>query len=178
VGNVLVLGLGNILLRDEGVGVRAVERLQERFDFPAEVQVLDGGTLGLDLLPYVETADRLLILDAVETDHTPGTLVRLYGDEVPAFLSIKVSPHQMGLADLLAASRLRGQFPRELVLWGVKPEIVDAGLELSPPIAAQLDALVDRAIAELARWGIHPTERPSDHPAENCPDTLGHEEGR
>jgi hydrogenase maturation protease len=155
----LVLGLGNILLGDEGVGVRVVERLQERYEFPQEVQVLDGGTLALDLLPYVEDADRLLVIDALEMGAEPGTTARLEGDEVPAFLSVKISPHQMGLADLLAAARLRDSYPGELVLWGVQPGAMGVGLELSPPVAAQVEVLVDRVLAELSRWGIEPTRR-------------------
>ncbi len=117
----LVLGLGNILLRDEGVGVRVIERLQALYDFPPEVQVLDGGTMALDLLPYVEDSARLLVIDALEMGAAPGTIARLEGNEVPAFLSIKISPHQMGLADILAAARLRDLYPQELVLWGVQP---------------------------------------------------------
>jgi hydrogenase maturation protease len=155
----VVLGLGNILLCDEGVGVRVVERLQELYEFPQEVQVLDGGTLALDLLPYVEDADRLLVIDALEMGAEPGKTARLEGDEVPAFLGIKISPHQMGLADLLAAARLRDSYPRELVLWGVQPGVISVGLELSPPVAAQVEALVDKALIELDRWGIEPTKR-------------------
>jgi hydrogenase maturation protease len=158
----LVLGLGNILLRDEGVGVRVVERLQELYRFPPEVQVLDGGTLGLDLMSYVEAADRLLVIDAMDAGAEAGTLGRLEGEEVPAFLSVKLSPHQMGLSDLLAAARLRDAYPEQVVLWGVQPEVVDVGLDLSPAVAAQVDVLVDKAVAELRQWGI----------------TLGEEKGR
>jgi hydrogenase maturation protease len=150
----LVLGLGNVLLGDEGVGVRVVERLQERYEFPQEVQVLDGGTLALDLLPYVEDADRLLVIDALEMTAKPGTVARLEGDEVPASLSVKISPHQMGLADLLAATRLRGLYPEELVLWGVQPGELKVGLELSPPVAAQVEILLEKALVELRQWGI------------------------
>jgi len=157
----LVLGLGNILLGDEGVGVRVVERLQELYRFPPEVQVLDGGTLALDLLPYVEDADRLLVIDALEMGAEPGTIARLEGDKVPAFLSVKISPHQMGLADLLAAARLRNFYPQEVVLWGVQPEAVRPGLELSSPVAAQVEVLVDKVLAELNRWGIAPKLRKS-----------------
>jgi hydrogenase maturation protease len=155
----LVLGLGNILLGDEGVGVRVVERLQERYEFPQEVQVLDGGTLALDLLPYVEGTDRLLVIDALEMGAEPGTTARLEGDEVPAFLSVKISPHQMGLADLLAAARLRGLYPEELVLWGVQPGVLDVGLKLSPPVAAQVEVLVEKTLAELQQWGIGSTRK-------------------
>jgi hydrogenase maturation protease len=150
----LVLGLGNILLGDEGVGVRVVERLQKLYEFPQEVQVLDGGTLALDLLSYVEDADRLLVIDALEMSAKPGTVARLEGDEIPAFLSVKISSHQIGLADLLAAARLRGLYPEELVLWGVQPGELKVGLELSPPVAAQVEVLIEKALAELRQWGI------------------------
>ena len=86
-------------------------------------------------------------------------MVRLEGDELPAFLSVKVSPHQMGLADLMAAARLRGLYPGETLLWGVQPGTIDTGLELSPPVDAQVDVLVDRVLAELRGWGIEPTRR-------------------
>jgi hydrogenase maturation protease len=152
----LVLGLGNILLGDEGVGVRVVERLQELYQFPQGVQVLDGGTLALDLLPYVEDADRLLVIDALEMGTEPGTVARLESDEVPAFLSVKLSPHQMGLADLLAAARLRDLYPGRVVLWGVQPAVMRPGLALSPSVAAQVEVLVDKVLAELSLWGIEP----------------------
>jgi hydrogenase maturation protease len=155
----LVLGLGNILLGDDGVGVRAVEHMQARYDFPEGTLVLDGGTLGLDLLPYVEDADRLLLIDAVQAGQEPGTIVRLAGDEVPAFLAVKLSPHQMAVPDLLAAARLRDRYPSQVVLWGIQPGPITTTLELSPPIAAQLDTLVDRVLADLGRWGIEPTRR-------------------
>jgi hydrogenase maturation protease len=166
VAKTLVLGLGNILLGDEGVGVRVVERLQELYQFPREVQVLDGGTLALDLLPYVEDTDRLLVIDALEMDAEPGTIAHLEGDQVPAFLSVKVSPHQMGLADLLAAARLRDLFPKQLVLWGVQPATMEPGLELSSPVAAQVEVLVDRVLAELSQWGIEPRLRKSSETSE------------
>jgi hydrogenase maturation protease len=155
----LVLGLGNILMRDEGIGVRVVEQLVERYEFPPEVQLLDGGTMGLSLLPYVEDADRLLVIDAVRVDGEAGTVVRLEGEEIPSSLSVKISPHQMGLADLLAAARLRGRYPGELVLVGVQPGVVETGLELSPPVAAQLSSLVDAALSQLSRWGIEWTTK-------------------
>jgi hydrogenase maturation protease len=151
----LVLGLGNILLRDEGVGVRVVERLLEQYDFPEGVRVLDGGTLGLDLLPYVEAASRLLVVDAVQARKPPGTLVRMVGDEIPMFLDAsKVSPHQEGLQDLLAVAMLKGYLPDEVVFWGVQVESLGVGLDLSDTVAGRLDALAGEVLAELARWGI------------------------
>jgi len=151
----LVLGLGNILLGDEGVGVRVVERLLEQYDFPEGVRVMDGGTLGMDLLPYVEDASRLLVIDAVQARKPPGTLVRMEGDEIPVFLDAsKVSPHQEGLQDLLAVAVLKGYLPDEVVFWGAQIESLGVGLELSAPVAAQVDALGGKVLEELSRWGV------------------------
>jgi len=151
----LVLGLGNILLGDEGVGVRVVERLLEQYDFPEGVRVMDGGTLGLDLLPYVEDASRLLVVDAVQARKPPGTLVRMTGDEIPVFLDAsKVSPHQEGLQDLLAVAVLKGYLPGEVVLWGVQVESLGVGLDLSEAVADQVEALAGKVLSELAGWGV------------------------
>ncbi len=151
--SVLVLGIGNLIMSDDGVGVRVVQRLAAEFRFPPSVTVLDGGTLGLDLLPRLEGVERLLVVDAVETGGVPGTPVRMVDDEIPVALETKVSPHQMGLKDLLAVASFQGFAPREMVLWGVQPERLDLGMELSPAVAARVDYLVDAVLKELARWG-------------------------
>ena len=151
---ILVLGLGNVLLQDEGVGVRVIERLQARYAFPDDVTVLDGGTLGLDLLHVLEEADRAVVVDAVKAGKEPGALVRLRNEEIPAFLGPKVSPHQVGLQDLLGLAQLRGHFPGEVILLGVQAERLEPGLDLSPAIAAQVEPLAARVIEEQARWGI------------------------
>ncbi len=153
---ILILGVGNLLLSDEGVGVQVIQRLQERYRLPDNVQVLDGGTLGMDLLYYLEGVETLLIVDAVETGRPPGTLIRLAGNAVPAFLSVKLSPHQVGVPDMLFAARLKGSEPPDIVLWGVQPASLDIGLELSPAVAAQVDPLVERLCEELAQRGIEP----------------------
>jgi hydrogenase maturation protease len=160
----LILGVGNLLLSDEGVGLRVVEKLAATYELPEGVQTLDGGTLGLDLLYYLEGADRrpvehLLIIDAVEMGKEPGTLLRMEGDEIPAFLSVKISPHQIGIPDMLFAAKLKDLYPRNVVLWGVQPGTLDVGLELSAPVAVQVDVLVEKAVEELARWGEHLTPR-------------------
>jgi hydrogenase maturation protease len=149
----LVLGVGNILLQDEGVGVRVVEQLQEAYAFPEEVQVLDGGTMGLDLLYYLEEVDRLLVVDAVDARQPPGTVVRLTDGQIPALLGRKLSPHQIGLADLLSVAGLRDLTPRETVLIGVQPASLETDLSLSPIVSAQLPSIVDMVIEELKRWG-------------------------
>ena len=148
-----MLGVGNLLLSDDGVGVHTIRRLQEVAQLSEEVQVLDGGTMGLDLLYYLEGVSHLLIVDAVEMGEEPGTVVRLEGDEVPSFLSIKMSPHQIGIPDMLFAAKLKDLYPPNLVLWGVQPAALDVGLELSPVVAAQVDALVSKVVEQLVLWG-------------------------
>jgi len=153
-GKTLILGVGNILLSDDGVGVHVIQRLQETVELPEGVEVLDGGTKGMDLLVYLEGVSRLLIVDAVETGGPPGTLTRLTGDQVPAYLSLKMSPHEIGLPDMLFAAKLRDLYPEEVVVWGVQPATTEVGLDLSPPVATQVDTLVERILEELKRWDV------------------------
>jgi hydrogenase maturation protease len=153
-GAIVVLGLGNLLRRDEGLGIRALERLQACYTLPDAVQQVDGGTLGLDLLCYLEGAARVLILDAALTDGPAGTLLRAAGDEVPSFFGMRTSPHEIALADLLAVTKLRGTEPGEVVVWGMQPAAFELGWELSEAVATHLDALVDAAAIELQRWGL------------------------
>ncbi|GLI37824.1 HyaD/HybD family hydrogenase maturation endopeptidase [Geobacter hydrogenophilus] len=154
--SILVLGIGNLIMTDDGVGVRVVQRLMDGYRFPGGVTVMDGGTLGLDLLPYLDGVERLLLVDAVETGGPPGTVVRLAGEEIPVAFRTKLSPHQMGLQDLLAVAEFQGSRPAEMVLWGVQPESVELGMELTPAVAAQTDHLVEKVLAELAAWGVTP----------------------
>jgi hydrogenase maturation protease len=158
--SVVVLGLGNLLRRDEGLGIRAMERLQARFVLPETVLLVDGGTLGLDLLCYLEDAERVLILDAALTDGPPGTLLRVVGDDIPAFFGIRTSPHEIALADLLAVTKLRGTAPRELVFLGMQPHELRLGWGLSEAVATHLDALVDAAASELHGWSVPLVARP------------------
>ncbi len=153
-GRILVLGLGNILFQDEGLGVRAAEQLRDNFILPETVSCMDGGTLGLDLLSYFTADIRMLIFDAVRTGHAPGTLVRLEGNEIPAALAQKMSMHQLGLQDLMAASILRGTLPQKVVLLGMQPDTIDWGTELSPAITQAMPALIQSAIKELSDWGV------------------------
>lgn len=158
----LVLGVGNILLQDEGIGVRVVEWLQAHYAFPGggadglpgqEVQLLDGGTMGLELLHYLDGIDHLLILDAVEAGKSPGELTILKDDTVPAFLGLKISPHQIGVQDLLATAQLLGYTPPEVVILGVQPGSTSVGLEMTPAVAAQVEPLARLAVEQLAEWG-------------------------
>lgn len=136
------------------------------------MQLVDGGTL--ELLSYLEGSDRLLVLDAALTDGPPGTLLRI-ADAVPAFLGMRTSPHEVGLADLLAVARLHESAPREVVVLGMQPEVLELGWDLSERVAAHLDILVDAAVAELRRWGIPMIEHCSKSDLAVCqihPDQL------
>ena len=153
---ILVLGLGNALMADDALGVRAVEELRSRYRFPEGVRVVDGGTLGLDLLPRLEGVDRLLIIDALEMGAEPGTVFRLSGEEVPRAFADKLSVHQVGVQDLLAVAELQGHLPEELVVWGAQPASVELGLELSQPVRKALAEVVSGVTGELADWGAAP----------------------
>ena len=148
------MGIGNLIMTDDGVGVKAIHHLSKHYRVPDDVELLDGGTLGLDLLPHLEGLDRLLIIDAIETGKTPGTLARLEGDEIPAVMETKLSPHQMGLKDLLAVAMLQGFRPPEMILVGIQPENIDLGTELSPKVSARFEDLIQMVIRELENWGI------------------------
>ncbi len=150
----LVLGIGNMLLRDEGVGVRLVQQLLERYTQPEGVAILDGGTMGLDLMVAIEGVEQLLVIDAVQAHLAPGEHIRLYNDEIPSFLGRGISPHQIGLTDILSVARLRDILPRRVALLGVQPALVETGLELSPTIAAQMDTLEQVVLDMLREWGV------------------------
>lgn len=152
--SVLVLGIGNIVMGDDGVGVLVAQRIQQEYRFADNVEILDGGTLGLDLLPKLENVTNLIMIDAVETGQKAGTCIRLYGEELPIALETKVSPHQMGLKDLLAVSTLMGHTPHEMVLIGVQPGSIDMEIGLTAEVEAQFENLVSMVLAELSNWGI------------------------
>jgi len=152
--HLVVLGLGNLLRRDEGLGIRALQRLEARYVLPQSVLAIDGGTLGLELLSLVEGATHLLVLDALLVEGPPGTLGRLANQEVPRYFGMRTSPHEIGLPDLLAVAELRGQTPPELVVLGLRPGSIELGWELSGPIADRIDSLVEAAAQELGRWGV------------------------
>jgi hydrogenase maturation protease len=158
--SILVLGLGNILLSDEGVGVRIVEALETSHDLPEDVEVLDGGTSGMDLLDMVAGRDCLIVADAVKADGPAGRVIRLEGEDIRMLFEMRFSPHQLGLSDLLAALRLVDQAPRRVVVIGVAPQDLSVGTELSPAAVAGRDAAVAMIVDELTRLGVAPTRRP------------------
>jgi len=146
---ILVLGIGNLLLSDDGVGIHAIQQLEKQYTLPAEVQVVDGGTCGLDLLQFLEGVDHLVIIDAAQLGKPPGTIVRMEGDHVPAYLALKTSPHEIGLPELLFTARLTDIYPPRVVIFGMQPQSIETTLGLTPPVAAKLDELVSLAAQEI-----------------------------
>ena len=156
---VLVLGMGNILLEDEGLGIRALEVLQRDYEVPPGVELLDGGTTGMGLLDDIGGRDHLLVLDAVQTGEPPGTPVVMRGSDVPVYFGIRVTPHQLGLADVLATLELSGEQPGSVTVLGLVPQSLELTLELSELIRSKLGALVRLAVDELTALGYAPVRK-------------------
>ncbi len=150
----VVIGLGNVVLSDDGLGVHAVNRLRERYELGDGVELVEGGTAGLLLLPYLADARRVIIVDAIDLGATPGSLVRLDGKDWASAFEVRMTPHDVGLVDLLGAAQLSGAWPEQLVLHGAQPSWTAIGTELSEAVAAALDPLIDAIAADLARWRL------------------------
>lgn len=160
----LVLGIGNVLLQDEGIGIHALGELQRCFVCDDDVDFLDGGTAGVELLRYLDGKDRILIIDAVAAGHPPGTVFRVEGGDVPRMFHVRISPHQIGLSDVLATAMISDSLPGEMVMFGVEPETMTTGLALTPTVEASLDKLVGAVVDELRRFGHRVEERPNPPP--------------
>lgn len=141
-------------MTDDGVGVRVIRHLTDNYTFPPDVELLDGGTLGLDLLPRLEGRSRLLLVDAVDMDKPPGTVMRIEGDAIPLVFSTRLSPHQMGLQDLLAVAELQGVTFEAMTLWGIQPASIDLGTELTAVVTQNFTQLVQGVLSELVGWGV------------------------
>lgn len=158
----ILIGLGNILMRDEGVGVRAVNAIKEGFEVPPGLKIVDGGTAGLDLLPFFEGRDRVLLVDAVDFGEEPGFIGELANEAIPArFGKSRASLHHLGLAEVLALARLQKILPREIYLIGIQPHSIEPGLELTETLQEKFEALIARVRARLRDWNIPLDPRPS-----------------
>ncbi|MFZ5627174.1 MAG: hydrogenase maturation protease [Bacillota bacterium] len=147
----VVLGLGNPLYRDEGIGIHLLLRLRQS-GLASQIKLVEGGTGGLSLLPVIETAAQLLIIDAVNWDKPPGTLGLFSYEQLIQLAQPRLSPHQVALADLLALACWRGKLPPDLVLLGIQPADIRPGLELSPEVKAAIPAALEQAYAVIAVW--------------------------
>lgn len=160
----VVIGVGNPLMGDDGAGLAALDALRG-WSFEPAVDLLDGGTWGMNLLPFIEDAERLLILDAIDRGSAAGEVVVLEREALPRFFATKLSPHQIDLREVFALAELRGTLPAETVAMGVQPGRVEPGVALSPAVQAGLQALLATAVGRLERWG---------HRARSAPVHTGH----
>ncbi len=173
---ITILGVGNVLFCDEGVGVRVVEALMQQYSFPSHVTLVDGGVLGLNLLGVISEADHLIVVDAIRNGGSPGTLYRLTGEDIPKRIYAKNSLHQVDLLEALTLCQALDHVP-ETVILGVEPaDIESLSIELSPVVKEKFNSLIDLVMKELSRFNIYPelisTENVKDHvlsnSCENC----------
>jgi hydrogenase maturation protease len=170
----LVLGLGNVLCSDDGLGAVAVHLLERRYRAPDGVLVLDGGTLGLSLLPQLEQAQEAILVDAVRADGPPGSLVRLEGEDVAPAVAARLSVHQVGVVDLLDAAHWCDCYPSRLILLGLVPQSLELGVRRSAPVEAALPGLVERIAEEARSLGHRFVRRTADEVAARDARDLAH----
>ena len=144
----LVLGIGNILLRDEGVGVRVIEQMQE-VNLPDDIELADGGTGGADLLEVLAERKKVIVIDATQADCEPGTVLRFTDEDLVQPNQPFISLHELGLAESLIMARQLGCAPEDVVILGIKPKNTECGLELSEEIAASVPKVVELVLAEI-----------------------------
>lgn len=150
---ILVLGVGNILFTDEGIGVHVIQELEKRYEFSENVRLLDGGTLGMKLMDYITRCDKLIIVDVVLGDGKPGSIYRLVGEDLRKSLSFKNSLHQTDLTDTLIYCELIGHRPDTVVI-GIEPKNMnDVSLEVSPEIEKAIPLLIEKVLAEIKAAG-------------------------
>jgi hydrogenase maturation protease len=149
----VVLGIGNTILTDEAAGVRAVEALEQAYRMPDNVLVIDGGTSGMEMIEDLSDLDFLIVIDVVKTGAAAGAVVKIAGNEIPIFFRNKLSPHQIGLPDVLASLELLDAIPKEIVVLGVEPISLELGMDMTPIVAAKVPQLVEMAVAELTARG-------------------------
>jgi hydrogenase maturation protease len=165
--HIMILGVGNVLLSDEGFGIHVIKRLEACFAFPRNVSVVDGGVLGLNLLGVISEADRLIVVDAVKHGEEPGSLCRLTGEAIPERVRAKNSLHQVDLLETLTMCQALDRSP-ETVILGVEPmDIETLGIDLTPPVMEKMDAMIEMVLTELDHLGIKYRKRKTDHVPRN-----------
>ena len=151
---IVVLGLGNILLRDEGVGVRVIEELKNKYSFSPSIRIVDGGTLGFSLINEIEGCKKLIVVDAVKTGSEPGTMYRFTRDDIRCQITQKMSAHDIGFLEVLEQWKVLGIAP-EIIFLGIEPEDMDSwGMQLSACIQGKVPRLIELVIKELENAGV------------------------
>jgi hydrogenase maturation protease len=148
-----VIGLGNPLMGDDGLGLAVLERLRDEWEVPVAVELVDGGTWGMNLLPLIEAAARVILIDAIRTGASAGTVVVVERERLPRYLAHKLSPHQIDLKEVLALTELRGTLPERIVAIGAEPGDVVLSTALTPPLMDAVEPVVLAVVARLAEWG-------------------------
>ncbi len=156
---ITILGIGNTILTDEGFGVRVIEFLRENYDFPGNVGLIDGGTLGVELTHFITGTSKLLIVDSIDGGAEPGKIFHLKDDEILKHFSQKISSHEIGIQDLLTMFEITGKKIPVVELLGVQPYILDAGTELSPEMKKILPKIVEEVIKVLKSWKTETTKK-------------------
>ncbi|MCL1790988.1 MAG: HyaD/HybD family hydrogenase maturation endopeptidase [Peptococcaceae bacterium] len=157
-----ILGIGNLVRRDEGVGIHLLRLLEDTLSsegpLASQIELIDGGTMGFPLLSIIETAGKLLILDAVETGRPPGEIAVWHGEQVPYFFATKMSVHQVSFADILTIAKFNNAYPADIAVVGIQPHTLDWGTELSDEVSAVLPQAVERVMEILGQWLREPSE--------------------
>lgn len=160
--HIMILGVGNILLSDEGFGIHVIKRLEECCAFPQNVSIVDGGVLGIHLLGVISDADHLIVVDAIRSGKAPGSLCRLEGEAIPKRIRLKNSLHQVDLLEALAMCQVLDRVP-ETVILGVEPmDIETLSIDLTPQTMEKIDAVIEMVLAELDRLGATYKKRKMD----------------
>lgn len=152
--DVTILGVGNVILTDEGFGVRAAEYLDHHYMFPDNVQIVDGGTLGIELTQYVTGTNKLLVIDSINGGAEPGTVFRFHNDAIMEHFQDKLSAHEVGIQDVLALLTVTGHKIPEVIVIGAQPFDLEAGVGLSDGMQALLPQIVEQILKDLRDWGI------------------------
>ena len=158
---VTILGVGNVILKDEGFGVRVAEYLDHHYTFPDSVQIVDGGTLGIELTQYVTGTNKLLVIDSINGGAEPGTVFRFHNDAIMEHFQDKLSAHEVGIQDVLALLTVTGHKIPDVIVIGAQPFDVEAGVGLSEGMQALLPQIVEQALKDLSSWGIEAQRKES-----------------
>jgi len=153
--DIKVLGIGNLLMHDDGAGIHTINMLIENYAFEPEIQLIDGGTMGSELLPIFEEADKLIIVDAVNFNEKPGFIGTIENDDILTRLMTKLSMHHLGLTDVLSQVKLLDIEPSQIYLVGIQPEeLNEMTMELSEAVSSRMDKMVEIVRGKLSEWGV------------------------